>query len=341
MGIGIFSLPRLSSAEAGPDAWLAVLLAALLPFLTLVIIERLGRRMPDAGFIGMNHLLFGRWLGSAMAFLFILYFLFIVAVEVRLFCELTKIFLLPRTPLPVIILLVIAGSGYAINKGARVVARLNEIIFWILLPLLFLIMTPLLDADYTNLLPVGEAGLTGIARGVLASSFSYAGIEVLLIFYFLVGRKQEVIKAGILGLGFTTVAYLTVTLVCLMIWGDELMQLISWPTITVLKSIKFPVIERPEFLMLAVWMGLGVRPAINLGFCAAYSLSENIHIDRSKFFHLVVLFLAVLTYIVALLPSDTGAAFTWAEYAGYSFLLSSLILPVVMLLTAIIRRKEA
>ena len=73
VGIGIFSLPRLASAEARQDAWIAVLLGALLPLVILFIIDRLGRRMPQSGFVVMNQQLFGPWLGTAMVILFIIY----------------------------------------------------------------------------------------------------------------------------------------------------------------------------------------------------------------------------------------------------------------------------
>ncbi|MGS0765547.1 GerAB/ArcD/ProY family transporter [Syntrophomonas curvata] len=338
---GVFSLPHLASTEAGQDAWLAVLLGAMTPLLALLVIERLGRRMPEAGFVGMNYLLFGRWLGAVMVFLFTVYAVFFQAVVVRIFAEITNIFLLPRTPLPVIVLLVLIGAVYVINKGARVVARVNEILFWVVLPLLFLLMIPLVNADYTNLLPVGEAGLAGIARGALTSSYSYAGIEILLVFYFLVGRKEEIIKAGLLGLGFTATAYLVVTLVCLLVWGQELLQIINWPVLRVLKTIKFALLERPEFFMLAVWMGLGVRPTMNMGFAVSYALSVILHVDRSKYFHLVVLSIALLIYITALLPADIIVAFKWSDYAGYSFWLAGLFYPLIMLVAAIIRGKKA
>lgn len=341
IGMGIFSLPRVIGAASHQDAWLAVLLGGLLPFLILIIIERLGRRMPESSFVAMNRLLFGRWLGSVMVFLFVVYIIFFESKVVRMFTEITVAFLLPRTPVPVVALVVVLTVVYVINKGARVVARLNELLFWIIFPLFFLIMFPLVNADFTNLLPVGEAGFKAIARGSLSSSTAYAGIEVLLIFYFLVRQKGEVMKAGMLGLGWTTLVYLCVTLICLLVWGSEFIQMINWPVLSVLKTIKFPVLERPEIFMLAVWMGVGVRPTMNMGFAAAFSLSEVLHVKRDKYFHLVVMSIALPMYILALLPANLIIAFKWAEYAGYTFLLAGFLYPLLMLIIAVIRGKEA
>lgn len=341
IGMGIFSLPRVASMEAHQDAWLTVLLGGLVSLLILIIIEQLGRRMPESSFVAMNHLLFGRWLGSVMVFLFVVYVIFFESTVVRMFTEITSAFLLPRTPVPVIALVVMLTVVYIINKGARVVARLNEVLFWIIFPLLFLVMVPLVNADFTNLLPMGEAGFKAIAQGALPSSYAYAGIEVLLVFYFLVKQKGEVIKAGILSLGWTTLAYLIATLVCLLVWGSEFMQTINWPVLTVLKTIKFPVLDRPEIFTLAVWMGVGVRPIMNMGFAAAFSLSEVLHVKPDKYFHLVVMSIALPMYILALLPANLIIAFKWAEYAGYTFLLAGLLYPLLMLVIAVIRGKEA
>lgn len=339
IGIGIFSLPRLAVAEARQDAWLAVLMGALLPLLVLVIIERLGRRMPESGFVAMNQQLFGRWLGSALVSLFIIYVIYFESTVVRLFSEITSIFLLPRTPPAMIMLTIVLAFVYIANKGARVVARLNEILFWIVIPLPLIAMTALTNADLTNVLPVGEAGLKTLARSMLATGNAYAGIEVLLVFYFLVKQKGEVIKAGLLALGWTALMYLLVTLICLLVFGAEQVQRLNWSALTVYKTVKFPVLVRPEFIVLAIWLGVGIRPIMTMGFAAAFSLSELLHVKREKYFHWVVIFSASLMYILALLPQNLLVAFKWAEYAGYTFLLAGLLYPLLMLIIALIRGK--
>jgi hypothetical protein len=117
--------------------------------------------------------------------------------------------------------------------------------------------------------------------------------------------------------------------------------MINWPVFTVFKTVRFPVLERPEIFVLVIWMGVGIRPAMNMGFAAAYSLSEVLQIQRDKYFHLVVISIALPIYILALLPANLIIAFKWVEYAGYTFLLAGLLYPLLMLVIAIIRGKEA
>ncbi len=340
IGIGIFALPRLVSAHAQQDAWIAVLIGALLPLLSLFIIVNLGRRMPGSNFVTMNQQLFGRWLGTIMIFLFIFYIIFFESTVIRIFSEITSIFLLPRTPLTVIIFTVVLTAVYIMNKGAQVVARLNAIFFWIMIPLVFLGLSALVHADYTNLLPVGEANFKALARSALSSATSYAGIEVLLVFYFFIQQKERILKVGLLSLGWTVFVYLLVTVICLLIFGADFMQMNNWPVLTAFKTISFALFERPEIIALALWLVVGIRPIMNLGFAAVYSLNEVLQVNRDKYFYLSVIAIALPMFILALWPQNLLIAFKWSEYAGYLFFLGGLLYPLLMLAIAVIRKKE-
>ena len=340
IGIGIFALPRLVSAHAHQDAWIAVLIGALLPLLSLFIIVNLGRRMPGSNFVAMNQQLFGRWLGTIMIFIFIIYIVFFESTVIRIFSEITSIYLLPRTPLTVIIFTVVLTAVYIMNKGAQVVARLNAIFFWIMIPLVFLGLSALVHADYTNLLPVGEANFKALARSALSSATSYAGIEVLLVFYFFVQQKERILKVGLLGLGWTLSLYLLVTVTCLLIFGADFMQMNNWPVLTSFKTISFSLFERPEIIALSLWLLVGIRPIMNLGFAAVYSLNEVLQINREKYFSWAVIAVALPMFILALCPQNLIIALKWSEYAGYLFLLGGLFYPLLMLAVALIRKKE-
>lgn len=341
VGIGIFSLPRVAAAGARQDAWMAVLIGALVPLLVLIIIQRLGRRMPKSSFVTMNQQLFGPWVGTIMVFLFVFYVIFFESTVIRLFSEITSIFLLPQTPLVVIVLTIVLAVAYIINKGAVVVARLNVIFFWIVLSAAFLGLATLVHADYTNLLPVGEVGLEALTRSSLATGNAYAGMEVLLVFYFLVREKNEVLKAGIKGLGITMIFYLEAVLISIMVLGVELLDMINWPVLTLFKTVNFGVLERPELIVLTIWLMVGIRPIMNLGFAAAHSLSEVLQVNRDKYFHWVVLAISLAMLIMAILPKNLIIALEWAEYTGYAFLVVGLFYPLLMLTVAMIRRKEA
>ncbi len=336
-GLGLFSLPRVVSEAAHKDAWIAVILGAIIPIFSLFLIERLGKRMPELNFAQMTTALFGRYIGGFLVLFFIAYVIAFESIVVRIYAEVTKLYLLPKTPLTIVLAMYAFTIIYIGNKGARVLGRINEIMFYMLLVSFMVLLLPLGQSDYTNLLPIGEAGLGGITRGALNTGYYFAGTEILLVFYTLVIKKDEVIKAGLKAIGIVTALFCAMVIIGELVFGTYGLQKIIWPGLVLLKVAQLPLIERLEFVFLFVWLGTGARPAINMGFAASLSLSQLLRIDEKKYHIYSLIFVGMGIFILALLPHDVLAAFKLAEYAGYGFLLIGLGYPLLYHLVAFFR----
>lgn len=335
-----FSLPRVVAEEAGQDAWIAVFIGALIPLLSIFLIERLLRRMPDLDFIKVNRYLLGKYAGFLTPLIFIVYAILFESVVVRLFSEITKIYLLPTTPIWVILFLLMSGVVYIISQGIVVIARINELLFFILLPTLLLLIFPLTVADTSNIFPIGEAGFYGIGRGALSTAFAFAGPEVLLVMYYLVDKKDRVLKAGCIAVGITTMTYFMLVISGILVFGADVIKYLTWPVLTMLKVAPVPVAERMEFFFLSLWLGLGVRPAVNLGFAASYSLAALLRIDSEKYFLGIVIAIGIIMYIIALQLKNIIAIFQWVDYMGYIFICMAIGYPVLLLIFSFMRGKR-
>jgi spore germination protein (amino acid permease) len=337
IGLGIFSLPRIVSGEAGKDAWIAIILGAIVPFLSLYLIERLCKRMPEMGFTQIAQALFGKITGSLLIIVFIAYVIFFHSIVVRVFAEVTKLYLLPQTPLAVVLFMYVVVIVYVGSKGARVIGRLNELMFYVLIVILLILIIPIGQTDYTNLLPVGQAGFGKIVSGAITTAYYYAGIEILLVFYTLASKKEDVIKAGCSALLITVILYLVITIIAQLVLGVDIMQKIIWPGLILLKVVQVPVLERLEFIFLFFWLGTGARPTINMGFAASLSLSQLLKIDQQKYNTYSLMFIGLCLYIMALVPNDVLTAFKWADYAGYSFFVIGLGYPLLFHMALLLR----
>lgn len=340
VAVAFLSLPRVAAEQAGQDAWIAVLLGAIIPLLALFLIERLGRQVPELSFVKMARLFLGKFAGTISILVFIAYVIFILSIVIRIFCEITSEYLLPRTPLAVIALLTMLGIVYIISQGAQVIGRINELLFYLLLPVLLILLVPLPVADVTNLLPVGTSGLPEMAHGVFRAAFAYSGVEVLLIFYFFVDRKEAVMKAGFIATMITACIYLTITVISLMVFGADILQNITWPGLYLMKVIPFPTIQRMELFFLAVWMGMGVRPAVNLGFAASYSFCELFNLNMNKYFIWVVVGITASIYLLSLYPHNILITFHWAQYACIAFPVIGVAYPLILHAGALLQGKK-
>lgn len=340
LGIRILFLPREISKVAGEDAWLCVLIATIAPIIAIYIIDRLGKRMPDMGYTQMSQALFGKFFGSLLVVIFIGYIIGFESLIVRIFSEVTKLYLLPKTPLPVVLFMYVFTVVYVGNKGLRVIGRLNELLFYLILANFLVLLIPVGQGDYTNLLPAGVSGWDGMAMGSLKAVYYYAGFEILLVLYSLVNRKDEILKAGMIATAITTGLYITIVVICELVFGVTGMQEQLFPALILLKVVQIPVVERLEFIFLFFWLGMGARSAINSGFAAALSLTQLLHVDEKKYLLYLLIFIGLAIYIVALLPENLIAVFKLSTYAGYGFYVVGIAYPIIYYIMALARGEK-
>lgn len=338
---GILSLPRSITAVAGYDAWISIILGVCVPLTSLFLIERLGRKFPDLTMVEITQLLFGKTIGFLLVLGFISYTVFFESVVLRIATEVTSTFALRRTPIPVIALLISIAVIYIATKGAKTVGRLNELLFYVLLLDFVLVLLALnTGIDFTNIMPIGGRGFLAIAQGLVPTSYAYAGVEILFLIYFMVDRKSEVLKAGAIAVVLSMIFYLFVTLVCLLVFGADIMKIFLWPTLILIKTIEMPVIERLDFFFLAIWAGLAFRPVTNMCFAASCSLTQVLGLNEEKYYPFTVIILTVLIYILALIPGDIVQVFKFSTYAGYTFLVIAIGYPILFHFVAFLRKEK-
>gem|GEM_PF-402224 len=343
IAVGIFSLPRLVTMEAGQDGWWVVIPAAVIAAaIPVLLIDYLGRNLPPVSFAAASQILFGQYVGIFLAILFVLYVIGFEAVVIRIYADLVKVSLLPETPLWVILLTIAIVLINICTKGIKTIGRLNEFLFYLSLVITLLILIPIIyEGDLTNILPVGEASLAQIGKGIWVASFALVGPEVLLIIYPMVTNKQGIRRAALTGISITTIIYVLVIIGCILVYGVEVMSYIVWPVVVLLKIVDIPVISRLDFLFLSMWMVLGVRPALNLGFAASYTLGQVFKINLSKHFGVMTIIVFGSMFYLALLPPNLLVALEWAEYAGILVVLISYGYPLLYILALHIYKRKA
>lgn len=338
IGTGVLSMPRAICESAGQDAWISIIIGALLPLLSLVLTQALCKKFPNLSLADMSRLLFGKAIGTIFIVIFLLYIIYINSIITRIFTEIAALYLLPKTPLPVTLFLSLTAATYIISKGLKVVARLDELLFYILLFALALQFPSLTVSDYTNILPVGGSGVMNILKGACETMYFFAGIELLIIIYPFIQKKENVVKSGAIAIALVTVIYVLVQIICILVFGTDAIKNIIWPAIVILKISDVGVIERLELFFLAMWMGLALRPSLNYGFSATFTIAKLFKIEKFKNFKFVAAGYWLLIFILAFIPKNTSDVFKYSSYTSYGFLITAIGYPIIFNVTAIIRK---
>lgn len=336
VGVGILTLPRDAAQSAGQDAWISVLLGGCIPLFVVVMIALLGRRLPGLTLVEMTDAVFGRYLGKVFSLIYIIWPLLLIIVITRHFIFIVNNYLLPQTPVWVLVLLILLAVGYLAKEDAKVLGRISELFFYLAFPVYFLLLPSLHEASILNFLPVGDAGLQPILKGAVSCALVYSGSSVLLVILPFITRPAEVLRIGLKGVIVTILTYFYMVVIAISVFGGDGVRALRWPVLVLLKTVEVPVIERMEFLFLIMWVPVFYRVVAVHWFAAAFSCARMLGLRNHK---LVVWAVLPLLFVGMLLIRDVDQLGKYATWVGLTGIAIDVLLPLCLLAGAILLKK--
>ncbi|KMY48836.1 GerAB/ArcD/ProY family transporter [Peribacillus loiseleuriae] len=248
--------------DAKQDAWLTILLGMVGGFFLFLVNFRLFHYYPDILPTEYMQKIVGKSFGKFLAFLYILYFMYMAAKVVRDFGEMLITSTYPQTPLFIIIALFLVVIIYTIRKGIEVVARTGELLFLILL-LLGISGTILIAisgiVDLKNLLPVLEEGIMPVLKTTFTQTlyipFGEAVVFSMILPYLNQSKKGK--RIGVYALGFSGLALTLVVAINISVLGVNLTARSQFPLLSTIQTIQIDeFLERLDvYFMLTLILG--------------------------------------------------------------------------------------
>jgi spore germination protein (amino acid permease) len=310
-----FNMSSTLSREVRQDVWIVTLVSLLLPLASLWMISRVARRSSAGNLVDLSRRLYG-WLGgSALIILLTVYLLAVGAGAARLFSETIKATLLPETPLPVICSGITFIGFFIISQGTKIVGRINSLLFYLFLLNMIVFLLPVSGSgEITNLFPVAVLDWDQLGHALLTAVVYFQGIEVALVLFPLLPDRNEVFKAGALGLGIAGTAFILMAVKCVVVFGVDYLQTLNWPPMDLLNIVPNRLVPRWDLFFLSLWVGIGIRPVVNTLFASALNL-DRLLAGRVPWKRLT-LTLVVLIDIIACLPCNISQVCQISRYIG-------------------------
>lgn len=254
VGVGLPGYQRIVFGIVGHDAWIAVLIAGIVTQLVVWLMIRTLAKFPNKDLYEIHLLVYGKSLGNVLNLIYIVYFLFATIIVMRNYIEMIQVWLFPNAPQWVLSLLITSIVFYGVNGGIRTIVGACFVFVTLTVWLIFLLYFPLRYADWTGVLPLLETDLKHLSKGVLSMSFTMTGFEILYFIYPYARDKSKVQRYSQIGLMSVTLVYTAVMFVSIVFFsGGELLKT-DWATFTMLKIIKFPFLERFEYIGVSLWL---------------------------------------------------------------------------------------
>lgn len=244
---------RISNSIVLNDAWLIILIAGFIGLIYAYLVTKLCNMYPGKSIIGITTKLFSIKISKFLAIIMLLKYMFIMSLELRIFSEIIKSILLVKTPIKVTILLMLLVVFYMVCKGYEYRAKLAEIlIYFVFVPLIFIFMFALKDADFTNLFPMFTTKISILMIGAYMISNIFMMIEVLLFANIFLNNNKNLMKASITSVIVAVILNVFTAILILAFLTPKGANLHLWGVITMTNSIDLPglFIERQELLFI-------------------------------------------------------------------------------------------
>lgn len=338
LGSGILSLPRLAAKEVGQDAWVAVILGALFPLASFSLTRLLYKKNDSESFVKVCRKVGGKWIGGLFSIVLAIYSILAASVLLRVFIEVISMFLLTETPMLVKLGLMLSVCAYMVSGNVKILGRVYEFLFFLLLPIIFFSLYAIFsNADIRNMMPVFNHTISDYARASLTTGFAYSGFELYIIFHPYVRREKEAFGASLYALLITLAIYLYFVVSTIMVFGEELVQQFTWPTLRLLATAEMPIIERIEFLFIQWWIAVSFRPISIQYFSASHIMTELFGL-KSQLWTALALFPVIV--LLAYFPRDIFRVFKYSDYVGLMALVIGIVLPGLLVVFGTFARKR-
>lgn len=253
----LMALPALTTEEAGTDAWISVIIAALIGFVVILVAVTLGKRFPSKTIIEYSEDIAGKFVGKIVGFIFSWFFLYLTAIVFREFASFSKSSTTPGIPLEVLIVTFLFVIIYTANRGLEVVARTSVVIFVLItLSVVTITLLSIADMDFSNILPVLSKGFIPPLKGALAPA-GWIGETVCIAFLLpYMNKPEKGMRVGILAVIILAVFFLLVDILSIVIFGADQTAQMQLPTYMVAKYISIEnVLERTEIITSTILVG--------------------------------------------------------------------------------------
>jgi len=263
--IGSTTLYMMGS-EAKQDAWLAMLIGALVGLVLLSLHLAIHRQDPSLDLFMLFRRYMGKYLGTFMNLLFVGYFTYETSRNLRDLGELTVMTLLNQTSIWIILLITIMVISNSVRYGPGVIFLTCMILFPII-ALGYAIISILIPA--TGLLhlefmqPILENGLQPVLKAAIPDivSFPFGQTVLFLVFYPLATKGRNLSRGVIIGYCAVALFLTGFNQLNIFVLGPTLAANLTLPLLTTVQLIELPeVFERMDPLFtLLLFLGLGIK----------------------------------------------------------------------------------
>lgn len=334
------------AGEAKQAAWLVILIAMVGGFLLFFIYYGLFQYYPEQLLTEFVRSILGNFLGRIVAFLYILYFIYLAARVLRDFGDTLLTFAYPHIPLFVANAAFILVVVYTVRKGVEVLTRTGELFFVLenlLLMTFFLLIVASGMIHLNNLKPVIEMSVTEMVKMAFTKTIFFPFGEIisfLMIFPYL-NEPERLKKIGISSIAAAGIFLAIIMAMNIAVLGVDLTTRSQYPLLSLIQSIEVAgFLERLDVYFLFLLMIGGFIKISIFTYVAVTGTANVFNVKQPSRLAYPVGFVILLSSIII------ASSFTEHMHEGlgavpiYIHLPFQVIIPLLLLIIAFFKNRK-
>jgi len=254
------TMPMMIGMPSSQGLWIAAIAATVISVPLVAWMAALCRAEGLDDVVRISRRLLGTIIGSAVGWLFVLYWLIVAAFELRSVSEAYMTSTMPETPIVAFMALTALVSAGIARRGIRLIAMMSELIaLLILVSVLLTMVLPLDVIQLTNLLPVLPEGLRPIMLPTATAVSLFLDMVVLMMIAPSVTGGRGLMHGTIWSVLVSGVVLASMLAVANAVFGP-ISTALELPSLTLTQMISIGgAIERLELITMASWtFGVGM-----------------------------------------------------------------------------------
>lgn len=275
VGVGILAIPSQLAEISKQDGWVSAMIGAWYPMYIVLLTIYISKKFPGDNILSLSKKCFGKSAGSLFNFIFsIQFFVYIISATSGLI-NLSRVFIVQFLTVNKLALIILTLGIYGTFLGLKIIGRINELVFYLLVLFLFFPLTALKDGSLLNVSPFLGSGVKNILKASIQSSFAYSGVEIILLIYPDVVDKDRLKSAALKGVFVVAFIYTYITFLTLYFLGPDVILKPHWPVVFLNETINLPFINSFRFVFMCMWLIILFKTVINVYYSFTYGICNT------------------------------------------------------------------
>jgi spore germination protein KB len=337
--IGIRISPAIAISQQ--DTWISILVGGGIGAALTFLFVHLSILHPNQTVTQFSQALLGKWLGRMIVLPYLIAWHIFCAGLLREFPGFFQPILIDRTPLWIIMLLLMGLMIYLTYSGGITgIGRFCEIVGPIIIFVLIVsFILNIGNVDWHNLLPVyADSGWINILKGSLGPAFWFPGPFTLLVIVAFMQNTQKAVSKSILGVGITILMVFMATIMVLMVFGPELASKIRFSYFTYVKTVDIlNFIQNMDIFFMFIWI-FGVSAQLSLYlFVASYEMAQWLNV---KNWRRIIWVSAPIIYVLSILIPNASSFTSYDKiWLSVIFPVCGIVIPILLWIISIVKKK--